>query len=59
MQAGDYVEIAGTTSSTSIKLEHYAAELPYRPAIPWYNNNAYSTIVKVMYILVHKQMVVQ
>jgi hypothetical protein len=35
MQAGDYVEIAGTTSSTSIKLEHYAADtgIP-RPAIP-------------------------
>jgi hypothetical protein len=35
MQAGDYVEIAGTTSSTSVSLEHYAADLAIpRPAIP-------------------------
>jgi len=35
MQAGDYVQIAGTTSSTDISLEHYAADtgIP-RPAIP-------------------------
>lgn len=35
MQAGDYVEIAGTTSSTSVSLEHYPADtgIP-RPAIP-------------------------
>jgi hypothetical protein len=35
MQAGQYVEIAGTTSSTDVTLEHYAADtvIP-RPAIP-------------------------
>jgi hypothetical protein len=35
LQAGDYVQIAGTTSSTDIGLEHYAADtgIP-RPAIP-------------------------
>lgn len=35
MQAGQYVEIAGTTSSTSVSLEHYPADtgIP-RPAIP-------------------------
>lgn len=35
MQAGDYVEIAGTTSSTDVSLEHYAADgtIP-RPVIP-------------------------
>ena len=35
MQAGDYVEIAGTTSSTDVTLEHYAADgtIP-RPVIP-------------------------
>jgi hypothetical protein len=35
MQAGQYVEIAGTTSSTDVSLEHYAADgaIP-RPAIP-------------------------
>jgi hypothetical protein len=35
MQAGDYVQIAGTTSSTDVTLEHYAADtgIP-RPAIP-------------------------
>jgi hypothetical protein len=35
MQAGQYVEIAGTTSSTNVSLEHYAADtgIP-RPAIP-------------------------
>jgi hypothetical protein len=44
MQAGDYVEIAGTTSSTDISLEYYAADgtIP-RPAIP-------SAIVTVQYI---------
>lgn len=44
MQAGDYVEIAGTTSSTDVGLEHYAADaiIP-RPAIP-------SAIVTVQYI---------
>jgi hypothetical protein len=44
MQAGDYVEIAGTTSSTDIGLEYYAADgtIP-RPAIP-------SAIVTVQYI---------
>jgi len=44
MEAGDYVEIAGTTSSTLIGLEHYAADtgIP-RPAIP-------SAIVSVNYI---------
>jgi len=35
MQAGQYVEIAGTTSSTDVALEHYAADLVIpRPAIP-------------------------
>jgi hypothetical protein len=35
LQAGDYVEIAGTTSSTDVSLEHYDADavIP-RPAIP-------------------------
>jgi len=35
LQAGDYVEIAGTTSSTDVALEHYPADtgIP-RPAIP-------------------------
>jgi hypothetical protein len=35
MQAGDYVQIAGTTSSTDVTLEHYVADtgIP-RPAIP-------------------------
>jgi len=35
LQANDYVEIAGTTSSTLVTLEHYAADtgIP-RPAIP-------------------------
>jgi len=35
LNAGDYVEIAGTTSSTLVVLEHYAADgtIP-RPAIP-------------------------
>jgi hypothetical protein len=35
MNAGQYVEIAGTTSSTDVSLEHYAADgaIP-RPAIP-------------------------
>jgi hypothetical protein len=44
MQAGDYVEIAGTTSSTDVSLEHYAADgsIP-RPAIP-------AVIVTVQYI---------
>jgi hypothetical protein len=44
MQAGDYVEIAGTTSSTDVSLEHYAADgtIP-RPAIP-------AAIVTVQYI---------
>lgn len=44
MQAGDYVQIAGTTSSTDISLEHYAADtgIP-RPAIP-------AAIVTVQYI---------
>lgn len=44
MQAGDYVEIAGTTSSTSVTLEHYAADgtIP-RPAIP-------AAIVTLQYI---------
>lgn len=44
MQAGDYVQIAGTTSSTDIALEHYAADtgIP-RPAIP-------AAIVTVQYI---------
>lgn len=44
MQAGDYVEIAGTTSSTDISLEHYDADVVIpRPAIP-------SAIVTVQYI---------
>jgi hypothetical protein len=35
MQAGDYVEIAGTTSSTSVSLEHYPADTKIpSPAIP-------------------------
>jgi hypothetical protein len=44
MQAGDYVEIAGTTSSTDVSLEHYAADtvIP-RPAIP-------AAIVTIQYI---------
>lgn len=44
LQAGDYVEIAGTTSSTLIGLESYAADavIP-RPAIP-------AAIVTVQYI---------
>ena len=44
MNAGQYVEIAGTTSSTDVSLEHYAADtgIP-RPAIP-------SAIVTVQYI---------
>jgi hypothetical protein len=44
MQAGQYVEIAGTTSSTDIGLEYYAADtgIP-RPAIP-------AAIVTVQYI---------
>ena len=44
MNANDYVEIAGTTSSTLIGLEHYAADtgIP-RPAIP-------ASIVTVNYI---------
>lgn len=44
MQAGDYVEIAGTTSSTDIGLESYDADavIP-RPAIP-------AAIVTVQYI---------
>jgi hypothetical protein len=44
MNANDYVEIAGTTSSTLIGLEHYAADgtIP-RPAIP-------AAIVTVNYI---------
>jgi hypothetical protein len=44
MQAGDYVQIAGTTSSTDVTLEHYAADtgIP-RPAIP-------AAIVTVQYI---------
>lgn len=44
MQAGDYVQIAGTTSSTDVSLEHYAADtgIP-RPAIP-------AAIVTVQYI---------
>jgi hypothetical protein len=44
MQAGDYVEIAGTTSSTNVSLEHYVADtvIP-RPAIP-------AAIVTVQYI---------
>jgi len=44
MNAGDYVEIAGTTSSTDVSLEHYAADgaIP-RPAIP-------AAIITVQYI---------
>ena len=44
MDAGQYFEIAGTTSSTLVGLEHYAADgtIP-RPAIP-------SAIVTVQYI---------
>ena len=44
MQAGDYVQIAGTTSSTDVSLEHYIADtvIP-RPAIP-------AAIVTVQYI---------
>jgi hypothetical protein len=44
MQASDYVEIAGTTSSTDVSLEHYIADtvIP-RPAIP-------AAIVTVQYI---------
>jgi hypothetical protein len=44
MNAGQYVEIAGTTSSTDVSLEHYAADtgIP-RPAIP-------AAIVTVQYI---------
>jgi hypothetical protein len=44
LQAGDYVQIAGTTSSTDIGLEYYAADtgIP-RPAIP-------SAITTVQYI---------
>lgn len=44
MNAGQYVEIAGTTSSTSVTLEHYAADtgIP-RPAIP-------AAIVTIQYI---------
>jgi hypothetical protein len=44
MNANDYVEIAGTTSSTLVALEHYAADtgIP-RPAIP-------ASIVTVNYI---------
>ena len=44
LNAGDYVEIAGTTSSTLVVLEHYVADtiIP-RPAIP-------AAIVTVNYI---------
>jgi hypothetical protein len=44
MQAGDYVQIAGTTSSTDVSLEHYVADgtIP-RPEIP-------AAIVTVQYI---------
>ena len=44
LQAGDYVEIAGTTSDTDVALEHYAADtiIP-RPAIP-------AAILTVQYI---------
>jgi hypothetical protein len=44
LQAGDYVEIAGTTSSTDVSLEHYPADtgIP-RPAIP-------AAIVTLQYI---------
>jgi len=44
MEAGQYVEIAGTTSSTDVGLEHYAADTTIpRPAIP-------SAIVTLQYI---------
>lgn len=44
MQAGDYVEIAGTTSSANISLESYPADVSIpRPAIP-------AAIVTVQYI---------
>jgi hypothetical protein len=44
LQAGDYVEIAGTTSSTLVALEHYPADVVIpRPAIP-------AAIVTVQYI---------
>jgi hypothetical protein len=44
MQAGDYLEIAGTTSSTNIGLESYAADVVIpRPAIP-------AAIVTMQYI---------
>jgi hypothetical protein len=44
MQAGDYLEVAGTTSNTDVGLEHYVAdEVIPRPAIP-------SAIVTVQYI---------
>ena len=44
LQAGDYVEVAGTTSSTLVSLEHYDADtvIP-RPAIP-------AAIVTLQYI---------
>ena len=44
LQAGDYIEVAGTTSSTLVSLEHYPADtvIP-RPAIP-------AAIVTVQYI---------
>lgn len=44
LQAGDYVEIAGTTSDTDVGLEHYATDtgIP-RPSIP-------AAIVTVQYI---------
>jgi hypothetical protein len=44
MQAGDYLEVAGTTSDTDVGLEHYVADtvIP-RPAIP-------AAIVTVQYI---------
>ena len=44
LQAGDYVEIAGTTSDTDVGLEYYAADnvIP-RPAIP-------SVILTVQYV---------
>jgi hypothetical protein len=44
MNAGQYVEIAGTTSSTDVSLEHYVADTDIpRPAIP-------AAIVTVQYI---------
>lgn len=44
LQAGDYVEIAGTTSSTDVALEHYPADVVIpRPAIP-------AAIVTIQYI---------